>query len=165
MRPKTRQSQSCKHDRSCSSSYSLTKQHLFVANHDPMIKQTHWLPLLLVLLVSTLCCSQSHADSPVGTWRGGWHSGSTGHKGTLRARIRQTGPTTYRAMFAGRFAVVVPFVYPAKLSKVPGSCDCYTSSTKLPLLGTYRMTAQVSDHRFYATFQGKKDRGTFDMSR
>ncbi len=83
----------------------------------------------------------------------------------MRARIRPTGPNTYRAIFVGRFAGVVPFVYPAKLQRVAGTCDCYTSSQRLPLLGTYRMTAHVTSGRFYATFQGKKDRGTFDMSR
>ena len=108
------------------------------------------------------CCE---AASPTGTWRGGWSSESTGHKGALRARIRPIDADTYRAVFVGRFAGVIPFIYPATLQRVPGQCDCYTSSQRLPLLGTYRMTASVSSQRFYATFGGKKDSGTFDMQR
>ncbi len=122
---------------------------------------TYTLGVIAVLLTT----APAFAASPVGTWRGNWNSGSTGHRGTLRANIRQTGPDSYRALFYGRFAVVVPFVYPANLQRVPGSCQCYTSRQKLPLLGTYRMTANVTEHRFNATFRGKKDVGTFDMSR
>ena len=105
------------------------------------------------------------AASPTGRWSGGWYSQSTGHKGPLKAKIRQTQPGTYQAVFFGRFAKVIPFVYPAKLERVPGTCNCYTSSQRLPLLGTYKMSATVTDHRFYATFGGRKDAGTFDMSR
>ena len=105
------------------------------------------------------------ADSPSGVWRGRWNSQSTGHRGPLRARIRPVDSDTYQALFVGRFAGIVPFVYPAKLHRVPGSCDCYTSSQRLPLLGTYRMTANVTSNRFYATFGSQKDQGTFDMRR
>jgi len=83
----------------------------------------------------------------------------------LRARIRPLDDGSYRAVFVGRFAKVIPFVYPARLERVDGSCDCYTSSQRLPLLGTYRMTASVTGNRFQASFQGRKDRGSFDMSR
>ena len=122
--------------------------------------------LLTVFLLATASLhTNAPAASPVGKWRGSWSSQSTGHTGALRARIRQTGPDTYRAVFAGRFAVVVPFVYPAKLKRVPGTCDCYQSTQRLPIVGTYQMTAHISPHRFYARFQSKKDVGTFDMSR
>ena len=121
--------------------------------------------LLLVLLSVIVIGSSAPAASPVGKWRGGWSSQSTGHHGPLRARIRQTGPDSYRAVFAGRFALVVPFIYSAKLERVPGTCHCYRSAKRLPLLGTYEMTAQVSSSRFYANFKSKKDVGVFDLSR
>ena len=123
------------------------------------------LRLIALAFVVTFVAGQTEAASPAGSWRGGWSSQSTGHKGPLRARIRPIDSNTYRAVFAGRFAGVVPFIYPAKLERVPGSCHCYTSSQRLPLLGTYRMTATVSSQRFYATFGSKKDAGTFDMRR
>lgn len=117
--------------------------------------------LLLVLVFGVT----ANAASPTGSWRGRWLSDGSNHTGTLGARIRPTGADSYRAMFYGRFAVVVPFIYRAELHRVPGTCDCYTSTRRLPLLGEYRMTAHVSDHRFYAKFRGKSDQGTFDLSR
>ena len=122
-------------------------------------------PLLLSLFLAFALVDNIQAASPVGKWNGSWHSQSTSHRGTLRAKIRQTQPGTYRAVFYGRFAKVIPFAYPAKLQHVAGTCNTYTSSQRLPLLGTYKMSATVTDHRFYATFGGKKDAGTFDMSR
>ena len=118
----------------------------------------------MALIVSSIP-SLGVAASPNGSWRGSWVSQTTGHTGPLKARIRQTGDDTYRAVFVGRFAKVIPFVYPAKLQRVPGSCDCYTSSQRLPLMGTYRMTATVTPRRFHANYSSRKDRGTFDLSR
>ena len=109
--------------------------------------------------------SVSQASDPSGRWTGTWSSGATGHRGTLRARIRPVNDQTYRAIFAGRFAKVIPFVYPAKLTRVPGTYDRYESSTRLPLLGEYRMRASISANRFYATFQGRSDSGIFQMTR
>lgn len=106
-----------------------------------------------------------HAANPAGKWRGSWSSQTTGHAGPLKARIRPIGGDRYRAVFVGRFAGVVPFVYPATLQRVPGTGNCYTSSQRLPLLGTYRMTASVTDRSFRATFQGRRDRGAFRMNR
>ena len=121
--------------------------------------------LLFLIALSLTLAGTSDAASPQGRWRGSWQSQTSGHSGPLKARIRPTGTGTYRAIFVGRFAGVVAFVYPAKLDRVPGTCNQYSSSQRLPLLGTYRMSAQVTGNHFHATFQGKKDRGTFDMSR
>jgi hypothetical protein len=132
---------------------------------DLLVLNMRRLLLSVALLSTALLPAAAPAASPTGKWRGAWSSQSTGHTGALRARIRQTGPDTYRAIFAGRFAMVVPFIYSAKLERVPGTCDCYRSRQRLPIAGTYQMTAHVSPHRFYARFQSKKDVGTFDMSR
>lgn len=110
-------------------------------------------------------CGTSFAASPEGRWRGNWTSQSTGHRGPLRAHIRPTVSGDYRAVFVGRFAGVVPFAYPATLERVPGSCDCYRSSQRLPLLGTYQMSANITATRFRATFRSRNDRGTLRMSR
>lgn len=103
------------------------------------------------------------ADSPTGRWRGSWSSQTSGHKGPMRARIRQVDSNTYRALFVGRFAGVVPFMYPATLERVPGTQNCYQSSQRLPLMGTYRMTASISSGRFNANYRSRRDRGTFRM--
>ena len=114
--------------------------------------------MILVFLSLAAFAPSANAASPAGSWRGTWSSQTTGHRGPMRARIRPIAPDTYRAIFVGRFAGVIPFGYPATLKRVAGTSNRYTSSQRLPLLGTYRMTASVTTGRFYATFQGKKDR-------
>ncbi|WP_413430902.1 hypothetical protein [Crateriforma spongiae] len=119
------------------------------------------------MLVALLLClgPVASAASPTGRWSGTWRSESTGHQGPLRAKIRQVDSQTYRAWFAGRFAKVVPFAYPATLTRVPGTSSMYQSQTRLPLLGTYRMNAVVTPHSFNASFTGRRDAGIFQMSR
>ena len=121
--------------------------------------------ILFVLILLSMPLANVSSANPGGRWVGSWSSHTTGHTGPLRARIRSTGPNTYRALFAGRFAKVVPFIYPAKLTRVPGTSNRYQSSARLPLLGQYRMTATVSGRQFYATFRGRRDSGVFRMSR
>lgn len=119
-----------------------------------------------LILLALIVVSQSvFAASPNGSWKGSWLSNTTGHQGPLRARVKQVDHDTYRAVFVGRFAKVVPFIYPAKLDRVPGTCNCYQSSQRIPLLGTYTMTASVSEHGFHAQYQGRKDHGVFNLSR
>ena len=121
--------------------------------------------VVVALLTVAIASTSARAASPVGRWKGRWTSESTGHKGPLKAHIRQLDRDTYRAVFVGRFFVVFPFAYPATLERVPGSCDQYSSSQRLPLIGTYRMNATVTPHHFHAHFQSGNDRGTFQMSR
>jgi hypothetical protein len=120
---------------------------------------------LLIITFALAILTSVHAASPTGNWRGSWSSQTTGHTGPLRARVRQIDEDTYRAVFVGRFAKVVPFIYPAKLERVPGTCDCYRSSQRLPLLGTYQMTATISSGAFHARYQSRKDHGSFDLAR
>lgn len=121
--------------------------------------------VVVALLTVAMTSTSALAASPVGRWKGRWISESTGHKGPLKAHIRRLDHDTYRAVFVGRFFAVIPFAYPATLERVPGSCDQYTSSQRLPLIGTYRMNATVTPHHFHAYFQSGDDRGTFQMSR
>lgn len=118
-----------------------------------------------ILITLTTTSQNLTAASPVGKWRGSWNSRTTGHSGPLKARVRKIDHDTYRALFVGRFAGVIPFVYPARLDKVSGSSDQYTSSQRLPLLGTYRMNATVTDSHIRANFRGGRDSGTFNLSR
>ena len=122
---------------------------------------------LVVLMLTTLVTTSPtlSAASPTGKWRGSWNSGATGHSGPLKARVRQVDHDTYRALFVGRFAGVIPFAYPARLDRVEGTENQYTSSQRLPLLGTYRMNATVTSNRIWANFRGGRDSGTFNLSR
>ncbi|MGI9467914.1 MAG: hypothetical protein ACR2OA_12395 [Rubripirellula sp.] len=124
------------------------------------------LAFVVVMLTSLVTTSPTlSATSPTGKWRGSWNSSSTGHNGPLKARVRQVDHDTYRALFVGRFAGVIPFAYPARLDRVAGTENQYTSSQRLPLLGTYRMNATVTPSRIRANFRGGRDSGTFNLSR
>ena len=124
-------------------------------------------------LDQSLCAADASTSrwSPVGRWQGQWESQSTGHTGPLRARIRQIDENRYRAVFTGRFLKVIPFAYPAKLDLVATSADDPTSvwklhsSQRLPLLGTYEMDATVTRDQFRAEFRGRRDVGTFELTR
>jgi hypothetical protein len=120
---------------------------------------------LLLVTALSLICTSAGAASPSGAWKGRWFSQPTGHKGPLRAHIRPIDHDTYKAVFVGRFFVVVPFLYPATLERVPGTCNQYTSSQRLPLIGTYRMDATITPQRFHARFKSADDTGTFEMTR
>ena len=131
-----------------------------------MKTQTLKFALLVTILCSLITTSSTlSAASPTGKWRGSWNSGTTGHSGPLKARVRQVDHDTYRALFVGRFARVIPFAYPARLDRVAGTENQYTSSQRLPLLGTYRMSATVTNNRIRAHFTGGRDSGTFLLSR
>ena len=122
---------------------------------------------LVAATLTSLVPAGTHlsAASPTGKWRGSWNSGATGHSGPLKARVRKVDHDTYRALFVGRFAGVIPFAYPARLDRVAGTENQYTSSQRLPLLGTYRMNATVTNSRIRANFRGVRDSGTFNLSR
>lgn len=134
------------------------------------------MPVLLTAILVLAACGLPPATAqggwgggppsrPTGVWRGEWSSQTSGHRGPLGARIRAVGPDRYRALFYGRFAVVIPFAYRTTLTRVPGTSDLYHSAKRMPLLGTYRTTARISHDSFRADFVGREDRGVFLMSR
>ena len=121
--------------------------------------------LFATILLSMLWANDGRAETPSGRWRGTWSSSASGHRGALRARIQDLPDGSYKAVFAGRFAVFIPFIYRTELYPVAGSPGRYVSSKRLPLLGTYTMDASVGSGRFYATFRGGRDTGIFSMDR
>ena len=127
---------------------------------------------LLIGGVNSLTAQHGSAETTVGKWRGEWRSESTGHHGPLKARIRQVDEDQYRAVFTGRFFKVIPFIYPTTLERIHNptagedeTVEHLSSRQKLPFLGTYRMQATVGEDRFHATFEGRRDSGTFDLTR
>ena len=130
-----------------------------------MIAQLHRYVLCLTVVMLGIWTRDIDAASPSGRWAGSWRSQTTGHNGPMRVRVRQVDSQTYRALFVGRFAKVVPFAYPAKLKRVPGSYSLYRSQQRLPLLGEYQMTARVTPGRFDAQYRSRNDYGQFNMRR
>ena len=122
------------------------------------------LTLGFLVVFGCLQTQPAEAQAASGVYRGGWQSSTTGHRGPMNVRLRQQSSGEYRALFTGRFAGVIPFVYRAKLEPtvVPGH---FVSERRLPLMGTYRMSAVISPGGFYASYTSRKDVGSFQMRR
>jgi hypothetical protein len=120
--------------------------------------------LATAILAFSCCCSQ--ADDPTGRWKGSWISGKNGHKGPMRARITPTASGTYQAVFAGRFALVVPFVYRAEMRPVETwNGTTYVVEKRLGMLGSYKMDALVNGGKMHANWSAVGDSGQVQMSR
>ncbi len=79
-------------------------------------------------------------DELAGRWRGQWTTQADGgrrpHQGTLRMNLRPLGDGSYQGTFVGRFAVVIPYAYRARVERVG---DTLTSSKRLGPFGSYDM--------------------------
>jgi len=72
-------------------------------------------------------------------WGGRWESPSKGHSGSIHMRLRPLDENHYQGLFYGRFAVVVPYVYRAPVTRVG---QTLYSEKRLGPLGSYRMVLQ-----------------------
>src|SRR5262245_11821011 len=107
------------------------------------------------------------APDITGCWSGMWMSCKNNHKGPLSAKICKVSDTCYEAHFRGRFWAVVPFRYTAQMQVIGQEGDriYLSSSRRLPLLGTFEMTATVTACDFTADYTSRNDRGQFVMKR
>jgi len=124
---------------------------------------------LLMVLATVLVfgISTRADDAPKSRWKGTWSSESTGHKGPLKATIQPDGTDSYKARFTGLFAGVVPFVYSSKMqvTGVENGRVHLAADRKLPLFGQFNTRAVIDGDQFHATYQAKKDQGSFQMEK
>ncbi|MCA9191062.1 MAG: hypothetical protein KDB03_04855 [Planctomycetales bacterium] len=73
---------------------------------------------------------------PNRTWHGTWTSPAKGHQGTLRMHLRPTASGSYQGLFAGRFFVVIPYVFRAQVNEINGQL---VTNKRLGPLGDYQM--------------------------
>jgi len=102
-----------------------------------------------------------------GKWHGTWVSCKSGHHGTLNARFRKIGDDCYQVRFTGTFFVVVPFGFRANLAvtKREDGKVYLSTSKRLPVLGTFCMSAVATECEFNATYSSKDDEGQFNLHR
>jgi hypothetical protein len=128
--------------------------------------------LLLSIVTLTLYTLTASAQDPAGIagggWRGEWTSDKNGHHGPMRAFVRPLSDGSYRVWFAGRFAAVIPFAYPARLTVTGASPEgvLLNGSQYLgPGLGDFRTTATANPTLLDARFFAKRDSGRFVLTR
>lgn len=126
----------------------------------------HRMKLAALAMLLTLAFT-ARADDAKSRWKGNWTSDTTGHKGPLKASVTQEGPESYKARFTGRFAGVVPFMYTSKMhvTGVENGRVHLAADRKLPMFGQFNTRAVIDGDRFDATYQAKKDQGSFRMER
>ena len=103
-----------------------------------------------------------------GTWKGTWVSCKSGHNGKLRATFCRLNDKQVQAVFVGSFAKILPFRYKAVLDIVheeSGMIVVRGSKRLGPLMGTFSYQATITEDRFDATYNSKRDWGKWSMSR
>ncbi|HMO35225.1 MAG TPA: hypothetical protein PKA06_04205 [Gemmatales bacterium] len=127
----------------------------------------HQFFLAIVAGMLTISLAQAQPPNLAGSWTGFWESDMNGHHGPLRARLRQRPDGSYRALFSGRYAGIIPFWYTARLNVEGVGEDVLLleGSQRLPLLGDYRTQAVVTATDFNASFTSRRDYGRFVLQR
>ncbi len=96
-----------------------------------------------------------------GRWKGSWTAaarpGRPAHGGTLNVRLRPGPDNSYRGVFSGRFAVVIPYVYRAKVYAVPGGLY---SSKRLGPFGQYNMFLRPQSGRLDGSWSASMRNGS-----
>lgn len=126
------------------------------------------LRILVGILLIGFSGTCANASDPVGKWKGEWKSGKTGHRGPMRANIRQQPDGTYKARFTGRFAVIIPFTYQTELQPSidsDGQLHLRANKPLGPIMGSYSMDSIVSPSSLNGSFRAAKDVGTIQMRR
>lgn len=121
----------------------------------------------LASVIALCAASVTSAQPPaVGRWAGEWVTDTNGHRGPLRAQVTPAGDG-YDVRFAGRFAKVIPFVYRQHLTRTgtAGGTEFLSAERRLPLFGTFHMSAVVTATTFDATFTTGRDHGRFVLRR
>jgi hypothetical protein len=128
------------------------------------------LGLLFVLAVPQLVSAQEPVISPdlSGKWSGYWISDKNGHNGPLNGRFTMKSDGSYRVVYTGRFAKIIPFIYMTTMQASPIDANSVQLTASQPLgpgLGTFNTTAVATPDVFDAQFSAKKDTGRFFMTR
>jgi hypothetical protein len=123
--------------------------------------------LMIPIALAPPTPAQSEADALAGVWCGSWQSCRTGHRGKLSATFCRIDGQHVQARFRGTFAKIVPFRYQPVLTVVheePGLL-VLQGTQRLPMMGDFHYQATVAGDTFSATYQSRRDRGTWTMSR
>ncbi len=126
--------------------------------------------MLLVFLLGACTASSMPAQDLSGVYRGRWTANASErrpeHGGAMRVRLRSQGthgtPQSYRGVFMGRFAVVIPYFYRADVTQVGNQLH---ASKKLGPMGTYQMRLHSSTHGINGSWSAAGSSGRIHLQR
>jgi hypothetical protein len=124
--------------------------------------------IALIALGLLTAASIGRAGELDGRWQHGtWFDANTGHEDVLRARFRQKPDGTYRVVFSGRFAKVVPFRFATTLNVVGHDGDKVIMAGESRVAGLMRFSyhAVGDEHNFNARYQSQRWTGEFNLRR
>jgi hypothetical protein len=129
--------------------------------------QTFRSTLLLISAILALATSASAGELEGRGWRGRWTDTNSGHEDTLRARFRPTRDGNYRAVFSGKYAKVIPFVFATKLQVVERNDGQVVMAGTSRIMGIVRFDyhAVADAHNFNAQYSSRRWAGDFQLSR
>ena len=119
----------------------------------------------IIVLVCFFAPVTGHSQDLSGRWAGRWSRVTKRgfvHQGTVRGRLQQTQPGVYRAVFAGRFAVVIPYRY---RTTVYQNGNIVHSSKRLGPMSTYHMQMIQSGTSMNGSWQVGDERGRIYLRR
>ncbi|HBE71259.1 MAG TPA: hypothetical protein DDW52_24190, partial [Planctomycetaceae bacterium] len=118
-------------------------------------------------LLSAQGSAAENGPNLTGRWVGTWDQPAAGkqrrdHRGSLRVRLRPVGPGQYRGVFAGRFAVVIPYIYRADVYQYGHTI---TSTRRLGPLGNYSMNLRANGNSLRGGWSAMGYRGNIQLQR
>jgi hypothetical protein len=109
------------------------------------------------------------APAIAGPWTGDWRSSVNGHRGQLRALLTPVDEETFQARFRARFWGIMSYSYSLELTAEPVSPGHWRLKGESDLGwlagGIFQCRGMASADFLQATFDSKRDRGTFILSR
>jgi len=137
--------------------------------------------LLLLAAAGGAGCSRFNRDwraaesavaptaTPAGLWQGSWQSAANGHRGELRAILTPIEGDRFDARFRARFWGVMVFGYRLELGLQEATPEhwIFWGESDLGWLagGRFECKGTASTNTLLATYESKRDHGTFTLSR
>lgn len=123
-------------------------------------------PILSAIVLCLLLIPTADAQDLSGRWKGTWTSAANSkhreHSGPLRVHLTDNGDGTYRGVFAGRFAKVIPYFYRASVTQYGNQV---VSTKKLGPLGDYRMQLSSGPNRLNGSWTAAGETGAINLRR
>jgi len=116
---------------------------------------------------NAMAAKDKSTDALAGRWSGAWQSEPSGHDGTLRAIIEQTGEHEYSAYFKATYAVLFTFKQKIPLTaQREGDRITFQGEADLGApWGKYAHDGYVEGDTYFSRYTSANDHGTFTMQR